>query len=277
MGQKKYLEERDLECFLKGVKKINLVAIPEEYGDFCIEINNFRAIIELKRVVQTVFEKKIDELNKPSVFTFDTLLITDAGDKLKLDKINIKGKRIEDSKDPKYYPATYIGLITVEKDSDELEERLEQRYSGFDIKIIRFFLSLTAEPYHWIPCLPPKNGNVIDFERKRYFIPKQYQNEKANQQLKYVDYFGILRKSLNPQTKKIDFEKWRFELIENPFIKEERKIPEELLASTLDFIDIFTPEWVSNNKSNSIFLSFLNYLKILLKIPLMFFKNLLEI
>jgi len=245
MSQKKYLEERDLECFLKG--KINLTRIPrkeQKYGDFYLRINNLRAIIELKRVVQTVFEKKIDELNKPSVSTFDTLSITDAADKLKLDRINIKAKGIEDSKDPKYYPATYIGLITVEKDSDESEEKPEERYKGLDININRFFLSLTAKPFHWIPCLSPKNGNVIDFERKRYFIPKQYQNEKANQQLKYVDYFGILRKSLNPQTKKIDFEKWRFELIENPFIKEERKIPEGLLTSTLDFIDIFIPEWV---------------------------------
>jgi len=155
-----------------------------------------------------------------------------------LDKINEKSKRIENSKDPKYYSATYIGLITVEKDPNKLEEKNnEQEYNQWDIKISRFFLTLISNPSHWIPCLSLKNGKAIDFERKRYFIPKQYQNEKGNQQLKYVDYFGVLRKNLN-------FNKWRFELIENPFIKKERRIPENLLTSTLDFIDIFSPEWL---------------------------------
>jgi hypothetical protein len=150
-----------------------------------------------------------------------------------LDKINTKAKRVENNKDPKYYSATYIGLITAEKDPNKLEEKNNQ----WDIKISRFLLTLISNPSHWIPCLSLKNGKAIDFERKRYFIPKQYQNKKESQQLKYVDYFGVLRKNLN-------FNKWRFELIENPFIKKERKIPENLLTSTLDFIDIFSPEWI---------------------------------
>jgi len=234
MTQKRYKDEKDLEFFLREIKKINLKNIPEEYGDFCIEINNFRAIIELKRIEETTFQNKINESNKPSVFTFNASSILDKADKLKLDKINTKAKKVENNKDPKYYSATYIGLITVEKDPNKLEEKNnEQEYNQWDIKISRFFLTLISDPSHWIPCLSLKNGKFIDFERKRYFIPKQYQNKKESQQLKYVDYFGVLRKKLN-------FNKWRFELI----IKKERRTPENLLTSTLDFIDIFSPEWI---------------------------------
>jgi len=241
MNKKRYKDEKDLEFFLREIKKINLKNIPEEYGDFCIEINNFRAVIELKRIEKTAFENEISKLNKPFVSTFNPYLLTDDANHLKLDDIsNTKAKKVENNKDPKYYSATYIGLITVEKDPNKLEEKNnEQEYNQWDIKISRFFLILISNPSRWIPCLSSKNGKLIDKERKRYFIPKQYQNEneKENQQLKYVDYFGILRKNLN-------FNKWRFELIENPFIKKERRIPKNLLTSTLDFIDIFSPEWL---------------------------------